>query len=506
MKMELRPGAVRREVRASVQLALPVVAVQLGLMLMSTVDTAMLGHFSAQALAAGALGHIISFTLLMFGAGLLAALDPLLTQAFGAGKPDAVGAHMRRGLALAAVIAVPISLAMVDIAPLLRRMGEPPGVVADATLYTRYLIAGTLPYLLFLVLRQTLQAMSIVAPALRAIAGANVVNACANYALIFGHWGLPSLGAAGSACATAAARWLSFLWLLAEARRPLAVLFRSAAAAPPAPDAAPPPGSSSSSPAATPALPGAAPLPPASRWPWPPAQTVHRAAAAWRTAREVAVLRHYVLLLRIGLPIAVHQTLELSLYMVAALLIGRFGTQALAGHQITLLLACISFMVPLGISGAATTRVGNAIGRGDMPGARLSAAVCLGLGAGAMALFAAVFALAPHALAAIFTSDSAVIAAAVSLLPIAALFQVLDGTQVVSAGILRGGADTTIPAASALVGYWLLGLPLGYLMAFHLDFKARGLWWGITLGLAVVAALLVARVAFRFRGHISRVG
>ena len=241
---------------------------------------------------------------------------------------------------------------MVDIAPLLRRMGEPPGVVADATLYTRYLIAGTLPYLLFLVLRQTLQAMSIVAPALRAIAGANVVNACANYALIFGHWGLPSLGAAGSACATAAARWLSLLWLLAEARRPLALLFRSPAAAPAVPGAAAqPPASPWSSAAAAPAVPEAAPPPPAFPRSSPPNPTVRRGAAAWRAARAGVALRHYVLLLRIGLPIAVHQTLELSLYMVAALLIGRFGTQALAGHQITLLLACISFMVPLGISG-----------------------------------------------------------------------------------------------------------------------------------------------------------
>jgi MATE family multidrug resistance protein len=479
-------GAVRREVRASVQLALPVVAVQVGLMLMGTVDTAMLGHFSARALAAGAIGHIISFTLLMFGAGLLAALDPLITQAFGAGRHDAVGAHMRRGLVLATVIAVPISLAMVNLAPLLRRMGEPSGVVVDATLYARYLIAGTLPYLLFLVLRQTLQAMSVVAPALRAIVAANLVNALTNYALIFGHWGLPSLGAAGSACATAAARWIMFFWLLAEARRPLGRLFDR-----PAP--------------LTPAGPEAAPPPPASPRAEPPARQRFRDAAAGRAAREPAALRHYTLLLRIGLPIAAHNTLELSLFMVAGLLIGRFGTAPLAGHQIALLLASLSFMLPLGISGAATTRVGNAIGRGDMPGARRTAAVCLGLGAGVMTLFAAAFALAPHALAAIFTDDPEVIAAAASLLPIAALFQVLDGTQVVSAGILRGGADTAFPAVSALAGYWLLGLPLGYWMAFHLGFRSRGLWWGITVGLAVVATLLVARIAFRFRGHISRV-
>jgi MATE family multidrug resistance protein len=509
-----RGAAVRRELLASAQLALPVVAVQLGLMLMSTVDTAMLGHFSARALAAGALGHIITFTLLMFGAGLLAALDPLIAQAFGAGQPDVVGTHMRRGLVLAAVIAVPISLAMANLAPLLRRMGEPPGVVTDATLYSRYLIAGTLPYLLFLVLRQTLQAMSIVAPALRAIAAANLVNAGANYALIFGHWGLPSLGAAGSACATASARWMMLFWLLAEARRPLGLLFASTPSAEASTPASGDPRpfaldgrDAGRLPSGFPALPPSSSSPPSSPpFPLHPPRRPRGGVTGRRAGRDLLVLRHYTLLLRIGLPIACHQALELSLFMVVALFIGRFGTQALAGHQIALLLACVSFMVPLGIAGAATTRVGNAIGRGDLAAARRTAAVCLGLGAGVMTLFAAAFAFAPRLLAAIFTADPAVIAAAAALLPIAAVFQVLDGTQVVSAGILRGTADTVLPAASALLGYWLLGLPLGYQMAFHLGLGPRGLWWGITVGLAVVASLLVARIAFRFRGHISRVG
>jgi MATE family, multidrug efflux pump len=452
-----RSGAALDELRAAGRLALPVVAVQLGMLLMGTVDNIMLGHFSAQALAAGAIAHIITFTLLMFAAGTLAALDPLIAQAVGAGDPEAVSGHLQRGLVLAAALAVPVSLLMIDLGPLLRVLGEPAGVAADATRYSRLLIIGNLPFLLFYVLRQTLQAMSIVRPSLLAIAAGNAINALTNYALIYGHWGCPKLGAPGSALATSTARWVMFAWLLAAARRPLAPYVRG----------------------------------------W----------RGWRGFAAVAAApRRMAQLLRIGLPIGLHQTLELSLFVAVALLMGRFGTEAIAGHQIALHLASLSFMVPLGIAGAAATRVGNAIGRGDMAAARRTAAVCLGLGAAVMTLFAAAFALAPRLLAALFTDDPRVIAAAAQLLPLAALFQVFDGAQVVSTGILRGGADTTFPAVSALVGYGLIGLPMGCALAFGGGLGPRGLWWGVTLGLGIVALLLAGRIVHLFRGDIARVG
>jgi MATE family multidrug resistance protein len=450
-------GPIGEELRGAARLALPVVAVQLGLMLMSTVDTAMLGHFSAQALAAGSISHVVSITVLMFGAGILAALDPLVSQAFGAGDREAVGGHLQRGLALAAGLAVPLSLPMIDLGPLLRLLGEPPGVAADATLYTRLLIIGNLPFLLFYVLRQALQAMSLVRPALLAVAAGNLVNGLANYALIFGRWGCPAFGAPGSACATAAARWAMFLWLLLAARRPLAERVGD--------------------------------------------------LRGWRGFAAAAVSPHRLAaLLRIGLPIGLHWALELSLFLAVALLMGRFGTEAIAGHQIAILLCSLSFMPPLAIAGAAMTRVGNAIGRGDQAAARRTAAVCLGLGAGVMTLFAAAFALAPRHLAALFTNDRVVIATAARLLPIAAVFQVLDGIQVVSAGVLRGAADTALPAAAALLGYWLIALPIGCALAFAGRLGPRGLWWGCTLGLGIVAVLLAGRVAVRFRGDIARVG
>jgi len=161
-------------------------------------------------------------------------------------------------------------------------------------------------------------------------------------------------------------------------------------------------------------------------------------------------------------------------------------------------------MVPLGLAGAAAARVGNAIGSGDQERARRAARIALTLGASVMAFFGLLFATIPQHLARLFTPDRAAIDMAVMLLPIAAAFQIADGTQVVGAGILRGTADTRFPAIIAFMGYWVIGLPAGLLLAFPLGMGPRGLWWGLTLGLASVAAMFVTRIRVRFRGHIGR--
>jgi MATE family multidrug resistance protein len=362
--------------------------------------------------------------LLMLGAGTLSALDPLISQAYGAGDARSMGDHLQRGLLLAAALTVPISLVMLDLGPLLTLVGQRPEVTGDAAAYIRVVALGNLPYFLFVVLRLTLQAKSVVRPAAMAIVIGNLVNVVFNYALIFGHFGSPALGVVGSAYSTALSRWVMFFYLLAASRHGLAMYWRGFDAA----------------------------------------------------ARS---LRHYARLLRLGLPIGLHNSLELCLFLTVALLIGRMGVAQLAGHQIALNLSALSFMVPMGIGGAAATRVGNAIGRGDMDGARRAAAVCLCLGAGVMVLFALLFAAAPRFLAGLYTNDLAVIAAAAALLPIAAAFQVFDGIQVVSAGILRGSADTTYPAAVALLGFWAVGLPGGWYLAVPAGLGPRGLWWGL---------------------------
>ncbi|MEO1367805.1 MAG: MATE family efflux transporter, partial [Acidobacteriota bacterium] len=417
---------VRREIHAVVRLATPVVMVQVGMMAMGVVDTMMLGRVSEHALAAGALGHVLSFGLMVFGMGFLMALDPLISQAFGADDRVRLGRHLQRGLVVSIVLSTALSVLMWDLRWLMHGLGQDAAIIDDTAAYIRAAVPGVVAFLLFTVLRQTLQAMSETRQALVAILVANGVNVVANYALIFGHWGAPELGVVGSGLATSLSRW-TMLLLIAWAGWPIFGRYL---------------------------------------------RDVRRAIFQPST---------YAPLVRLGIPIGFQVSLEMWLFTAVALMMGNLGARELAAHQIALNLAALAFMVPLGIAGAAATRVGNAIGRGDAEGTRRSAAVCLGLGAGVMTFSAVIFAVFPTALARLYTSEMAVVTLAATLLPIAALFQVFDGLQVVGAGVLRGAADTRIPAIIAFVGYWLLGLPVAYVFGVHLGHGPRGLWWGLTL-------------------------
>ncbi len=445
-----RWALLQREIVAVAKLAAPVVVVQVGMMLMGVVDAMMLGRHSELSLAAGALGNSVAFGLMSFPMGILMVLDPLVAQAFGAGRHERVGRHFKRGVVLAAAMTVPLSFIMWRTEGVLAWVGQKPEIIADSALYLRTLIGGNLPFLLFVVVRQTLQAMSMVRPAVIAILVANAINVLANYTLIFGHYGFPALGVAGSAWATTISRWVMFLMLVA----------------------------------------GCLPL------------LRRYASGSWIVAMKRGP---FLQKLRIGIPIGVQTSLEMWLFMTIALMMGNLGARELAAHQIALSLAALSFMMPLGISGAAATRVGNAIGRQDPAGAKRAAAVCLALGVIVMSSSALVFWLAPEFLSRWFTNESGVIAVAVVLLPIAAAFQVADGLQVVSIGVLRGAADTRFPAVIALVGFWFIGLPLAAYLAYQVELGPRGLWWGITLALSSVALLLLIRVRVRLAGPLDAV-
>ena len=312
----------------------------------------------------------------------------------------------------------------------------------------RALIPGNFAFLLFIAVRHTLQAMSVVRPALVAIIVANLVNVVANYALIFGRLGMPPLGVVGSGIATSISRWVLFLGLVIAA--------------------------------------------------WP---SVRKYLDAERPLVRPRILGQ---LLRLGMPIGIQISLEMWFFSTVALMMGNLGARELAAHQVALSLVGLSFMVPMGISGAAATRVGNAIGRGSWTAAQRAAAVCLGLGAVVMLVSAASFKFLPGLLARLFTDELAVITLAVMLIPIAAVFQIFDGLQVVAFGCLRGSADTRFPAVIAFVGFWMLGLPLGWWLAFRVDLGPRGLWWGFTIGLGAVAILLLWRIAVRF-SHFEKI-
>lgn len=432
-----------------IRLAAPVVLVQVGMMFMGVVDTMMLGRVSERALAAGALGHGLGMGFSIFPMGVLMALDPLVAQAFGAGDHRRVGTRLQQGLMLALVLSIPIGLSMWWIEGFLVWSGQDESIVEPTRDYIRALIPATVFFLLFVAGRQTLQAMSLVRPAVLAIVVANLANGLANYALIFGNFGFPALGVLGSGLATSISR--AFMLL---------ILF------------------------------------------W----------AGWSVFRryfhhypQVWLRRGYVQVLKIGIPSGFHMALEAWLFVAVTVMMGSLGPRELAAHQIAINLASMTFMVPLGIAGAAATRVGNAIGRGDPQGARRSAVVCLFIGTLAMVCSALTFWYFPRPLSRLYTPEEGVLAIAVTLIPIAAVFQIVDGIQVVAGGALRGSADTKVPALIALVGFWCLGLPLGWSMAFHRGLGAPGLWWGLTGGLASAALLLMIRLVVRFRGPLESV-
>ena len=440
----------REHLRATLGLALPVVVIQVGMMAMGVVDTVMVGHLSAQALAAVALGNLYFFGLAIFAIGTLMVLDPVIAQAVGARDEPAIARGIQRGVVLAILLAVPAGLLLLAAEPFLTLARQPLDVVPSAAGYAVRLAPGVLPFFVFVVFRQSLQAMRRTAPLVVAIVAANLVNAGLNWALIFGRLGAPAMGVAGSAWATTVSRWLLAILLLLLVRRELA------------------------------------------RYVWPIRREVWDPVPLWR-------------MLRLGLPIGCQVVLEFGAFALVALMMGWIGTREMAGHQVAINLASLTFMVPLGTADAASVLVGQAVGRGDGPGARGAAYSALLCGAGFMSVTAIGFLTLPTPLARLYTDDATVIAIASALIPLAGVFQVFDGLQAVGGGILRGLADTRFAMMVNLIGYWFLGLPLSYVLGFRMGLGPRGLWWGLVAGLAVVASVLLARVRIGLARRQERV-
>ena len=440
----------RGELVSLLRLALPVVVVQVGLMAMGVVDSIMVGHVSPTALASVAVGNLYFFGFAVFGMGVLMALDPVVAQAVGARDERAIGRAVQRGLLLAVALSVPTSCLLLTARPVLTWLGEPAPIIPDAVRFARIMIPGVLPFYAFVVCRQSLQAMGHMRPIVLAIVLSNVLNAVLDWILIYGHLGAPAMGVPGSAWATTTSRWV------------MAVLL------------------------------------PALAWP-------ELRGHLLPLRPGIAEWRPLVRMLMIGVPIGLQYALEWGVFGTVLLLMGRIGTVAVAAHQIAINVASLTFMVPLGISAAATVLVGHSVGRADPGAARRFAGGALAAGVAFMAAMALLFTLFPEAIARIYSQDAAVIALASTLLPIAGAFQIFDGTQVVSIGILRGLADTRAPFVIAVLGFWLLGFPVSLWLGFRTTLGPAGLWWGLVVGLAAVAVLLVLRTRARFRRRITRV-
>ena len=417
-----------------VHLAAPLVLAEIGWMMMGVVDTMVVGRVNADAIGAVSIGTGIFYNVGIFAGGLLFGLDTLVSQAFGAGDREECRRWAIQGLWLAMLLIVPVMLVVEAVIPLLGRMGIDAGVVADAQPYMRALNWSAAPLLIFFGLRRYLQSLHIVRPIMFALLSANLLNLAGNWIFVFGNLGAPKLGAVGSGWSTCIARVYMMAVLAYTAWRVDRGLIRGS---------------------------------------WRP---------EWKRIRA---------LIDLGFPAAAQMGFEIAVFSTVTVLIGRISATALAGHQIALTTISMTFMLPLGISSAAAVRVGNAIGRCDPRAAARAGWMALAMGAGVMTCSALTLLFAPRFIAEAFTPETEIIAAGVTLLRVAAFFQLFDGLQVVATGALRGAGDTRTPMICHFTGYWVIGLPLGAVLAFHFGLGAPGLWIGLSTALILIGSVLL---------------
>jgi len=420
------------------KLAAPLVVAELGWMGMGIVDTMMVGRVGAEAMGAVSLGSVLFYAVAVFGSGLMLGLDTLVSQAYGAGRR--MDCH--RALLGAVYFSLPLAPVLMLLVwcwePLLARFGINPSVLRQTIPYLRAIMWSTWPLLLYFALRRYLQAMNHTAPIMFTLVSANLVNLAGNWILVYGHFGARAMGAEGSGWATCISRVYMITVLL------MYTLYDAIANRTGLMDA---------------------PLEP-----------------------DFARIRA---LIRLGLPAAAQLSLEVGVFAAATALIGTLDPLSLAAHQIAMNTATFTYMVPLGISSAAAVRVGHALGRGDIHAAARAGWAAIGLGAIFMTGAGVVLVTLPEYVARVFTTDHAVIRTAVALLAVAAAFQLFDGIQTVATGALRGAGDTRTPMLCHLLSYWLIGLPLGYVLCFIAGWRAVGLWTGLCIALILIGIVLL---------------
>lgn len=433
--------------RTLLQLAAPVVLSQLGQVAVQFADNAMVGHLGALSLAAVAFGGSAAFILFIFGLGISLGLTPIVGALFARNERREMAANLRNAIILYTLLGIVITALQLAMQPLLYRLGQPVEVVDMALPYYRYLAWGMIPVMLYGAFKQFLEGVGNTTTAMVIVVVCNSLNILLNWVFIYGNWGAPEMGAAGAGLAT----------LIARIAMPLMMIAYFAT----------------------------------SRRVRPYIALMSQTRLQWRRCRY---------LMKIGLPIATQMTLESSAFVLSAIMIGWFGTVAIAANQITTTLSNAAFMICIGFSSAATIRVSHAYGARHWGQLRMAAnasyhiALCWNLFAALM------FVLLRTLLPQIFTQDEEVVTLTAAMLVFAAMFQVVDCIQAISIGILRGMKDVNATMGIAFLAYIVVNLPIGYLFAFTLGMGPEGVWLGYVFGLGL-AALLLNR---RYRHSLQR--
>jgi MATE family multidrug resistance protein len=439
----------RLEARAIAIIALPVIVAQLLQMGMGVADTLMAGRVSALALSAVAMGAAMWFFTVIAGLGLMLALTPIISHHVGANNHPLIREELRQGVWLALALSVFQMLTLLALALLMPWIGIAPEIVSETRHYLLWVV-WSLPFTcLYLVPRFLNESMSHTMPMLWTQLLMLPVNVLGNYLLMFGNFGFPEMGAAGAALSTGIAQTIGCLALYTYTLR---------------------------------------------------APRYARYQLRQRMTRPDWA--HIATIVRIGVPISIGMAMESGMFTATALLMGRFGVDTVAGHQIAINIASITFMIPLGISIALTVRVGQALGSGDPVSARYRGRLGIALCGGFMVVSAFLLWLLREWLAGLYTPNAAVITLAAQFLVYAAVFQLVDGLQVGAMGVLRGYKDTKVPMLVTVFGYWVVGMGLSLTLGVFGPMGPAGLWAGLVVGLAVAAVVLNLRF-WRLTRHVD---
>jgi multidrug resistance protein, MATE family len=428
------------------KLAMPLVLTQAGQVAVQLIDNAMVGHFGTAELAAASFANNIYLVIMLAGLGVFMGVTPLIGHARGAQNDSKAAATMKSGFVLAAFLIPVVAFVSYSISWIMPYMGQTDDVVRLAVPYYRALVLAIIPLLLFILLKQIGEGLGNTSLAMAVTIVSTLVKVVLNYALIFGKMGFPALGLTGAGYATIVSRIAMPLLLYA----------------------------------------GFIHYKPIQRY--------------FALMRAIKSASHEVMtILRIGAPIAVQLTLEVSSFAISAIMMGWMGNVSLASHEIAIGLAGFTFMAANGVALATTIRVSFQLGARDYESLGRVSYSAVHLTLAFMGLCGLGFYLFQNQLPHIFTSDVHVIKQTASLLVIAALFQLFDGLQVTCLGILRGFADVRAPMLISVISYMVVGLSVSYICAFSFKMGPEGIWFGFLFGLAVAGSLLVLRIRRRIR-------
>lgn len=431
---------IREHFKTNWLLAYPVMLSMLGQVMTGVADSVMVGWTGATPLAAASFANIFFSIPLFFGVGVSYAITPLVAEAHGAGNETKISEVLRNGSIINLVIAFLLVALVFSVEPFMFSMNQPEEVVRLAIPYLGIIAVSIIPTMIFQTYRQFAEGLHSTRVAMIIVVGSNLLNIFLNYLLIFGKYGFPELGLNGAGWATLISR------IVMGGSMMLYVYYGEKF-------------------------------------------KLYRAGFIIGKYSKQLINR----MLHIGLPAGTQFIFEAGAFGFSAIMMGWFGTTALAAHQIALNLATISYMTTSGLGAAATIRVGNYLGKKDTLQLRNAGFTLIGMGLLLMTAWAILFISARYYLPTLYIQDTEVISLTASLLIIAGFFQLSDGLQVVCAGALRGLQDVKIPSLLIFAAYWIIALPLGYWLAFHVNLGPAGIWYGLLIGLTLTAFAMVLR-------------